>query len=255
MKKLNQFVSCLYDLYHVPVGPDPDLTRLSLTTRLKNLQWLLESDIPLMLFVDPALAEHVSTVPENVQVILLPLEQLPTYQKIMKQTLALPENRNVKKDRQEYFALMNSKLDFIRMAANITPAENYIWIDCAIFKLYDHKDQAQALLRMWNQITPTEQIISPAGWEVVHGALVVDNPNWRFLGSILSIPETQFDKFLECCQNVLHAHMQQNQITWEINYWAQVEHLHPDWFNLYFGNGSNFGNHDITMLQRPDLIK
>lgn len=254
MKISNQFVSCLYDLYQVPVGPDPDLTRLSLTTRLKNLQWLIETDIPLLLFVDPALAEHVSHVPANVQVILLPLDQLPTYKKIMNQTLTLPVNRNIKKDRQEYFALMNSKLDFIRIAGNISPADNYIWIDCAIFKLYEHKDQAQALLRMWNQMPESDTIISPAGWQPVHQSLITDSPNWRFLGSIMSIPERQFDKFLECCQNVLNDHMQQNCVTWEINYWAQVEQLHPDWFTMYFGNGSNFGNHDITMLQRPDLI-
>lgn len=249
----NQFVSCLYDLYHVPVGPDPDLNRLSLETRLKNIQWLLGCDIPLILYADPDLKQHLHTVPDNVTVIYLPLSEIKTYNNIMSQSVTLPVERNTKKDRQEYYALMNSKLDFIQMARQQVPAVHYTWIDCAIFKLFDPKEVAAQLLKQWSHKENSHLIVSPSGWDFVYPYLMTESPNWRFLGSILSIPDTLFEQFYTEFHRVLAEHLQQGSLTWEVNYWTEVSRQHPDWFLMYFGNGTTVGHHDISMLNRPDL--
>lgn len=217
------------------------------------MAWLFQCDIPLILYAEPDLKPHLSTVPDNVTVIYLPLAQVKTYNHIMSHQVTLPTERNTKKDRQEYYGLVNSKLDFIELARQQVKADHYTWIDCAIFKLFDPKEVAKQLVQQWSTKENSTQIASPTGWDYIHPYLLVQSPNWRFLGSIISIPDNMFDNFHAECQNILSQHLQQGLLTWEVNYWSEISRLHPDWFYLYFGNGTNVGHHDISMLNRPDL--
>ena len=251
MKTLH--VSCLYDLYKIPPGPDPQLYNLSLDFRKQHYRWLIDCDIDLIMFVEPELVTDLPAVKSNVRIVPLSLDNLKVYNRIMTAgDLQLPDVRKSAKDTQKYMALINSKLEMMQLAQQMLSAEYYVWIDSGISKIFHDKAVAKATVERQAHTENTTKIVSPAGWPQ-HNTdadfLELNSPDWCMLGGYLVIPD---DLMLDFYQQFLHnleTCIAKGRMVWEVNLWSQCHRQKPDVFHLFYNNGQ----HDDTMIQRPDL--
>lgn len=249
------YVSCLYDLYNLDISlEETDAWSISWLTkefRYKHIEWLFSCDIDLILFTQE---DHLNFLPPStnrIRIIPYRLEDIPTYQKIINSNITLPLKRHEIKDTKKYFALMNSKLDFIQIARSWYPADRYTWIDASIAKLLKDKDSARSNINQRSLFDFNNLIASPSGLtNVFKHATKVEHPIWRFLGGVITIPDTKMDIFYNITQEILNELIQNGRISWEVNIWAEAEHRCPELFWLY-GN-SYF--HDETMIQIPHKI-
>lgn len=249
------YVSCLYDLYNFSETEQIQETEtwsvswLTRNFRYKQLEWLFSCDIDLLLFVQEDLVQFLPSATGKIRVIPYKLDDIVTYRRIVNSGSVLPNDREPTKDTISYFALMNSKLDFIKIARTWYPSERYTWIDASIFKLFKNKEAARTMINYQALSETTDLITSPSGSDIIQ-ELVIEKPNWRFLGSIITIPDNKLEEFYDACQYVLVDIMQNGRIVWEVNIWAEVERRRPDLFWTY----ANSYMHDETMLQKPYKI-
>lgn len=250
------FVTAIYDLYSdAEFKSSPETlgwskSWLSIEFRLKHLENLLSCDVDMIVFVQPELASLIRYQSTKVRLVPFGLDRLTTYNKVMSQTdLILPYYRNVVKDKQEYFALMNSKTDFMCMAMEHCPDfDHYIWIDGSIFKLFKDVEKSKQLVKTISGGHLPDNIVSPRGSQAATYALDsiwIEQVAWRFLGSILVVPHDMVGPFSVACNRILEKLMQQGRITWEINVWASVESRYMRPFVTY--NAS----HDESLLMFP----
>ena len=251
MKTLH--VSCLYDLYKIPPGPDPELYNLSLDFRKQHYRWLIDCDIDLIMFVEPELVSDLPAVKSNVRIVPLSLDTLKIYNRITQAgDLQLPDVRKPAKDTQKYMALINSKLEMMNLARSMMSAEYYTWIDSGISKIFHDKDAAKIRVEQQALVENTTKIVSPAGWPQ-HNTngdfLEVNSPDWCMLGGYLVVPDNLMLDFYQQFTHNLETCINNNRIVWEVNLWSQCQRQKPDNFHLFYNNGQ----HDDTMIQRPDL--
>jgi hypothetical protein len=249
------YVSCLYDLYNLGESDELKETEnwsvswLTRSFRYKQIEWLFSCDINLLLFVQEDLLGSLPRPTGNVRIIPYKLNDIDTYWTMMNSNLPLPAIRELTKDTMSYFALMNSKLDFIKIAKTWYPSDRYTWIDASIFKLFKNKDNARTMINYQSLSETSNLITSPSGSDKIQ-ELVIDRPNWRFLGSIITIPDDKFDMFYDKSHGILVDEIAQGRIMWEVNIWAEVERRYPELFWIY----ANSYMHDETMLQKPYKI-
>lgn len=238
------FVTAMYNLY-----PDEALISLNHTEkwserwlaidfRLEHFRSLLDSNIELVVYTSPTLIPLIGTVPDSVRLIPLEIEEIPAYQHIMSRPeLELPGARNPSKDKLEYFALMNSKMDLVYNASKLLPEyDHYAWIDASIFKLVKNTREAQSSLHRLSQLQLPDKIISGTGVNYCMyplDPLITNSAHWRFLGSTLVVPKESINPFYGQCLRMLNYCIKNKLITWEINIWARIESLEPDLFLMY----------------------
>ena len=252
MKTLH--VSCLYDLYKIPPGPDPELYNLSLDFRKEHYRWLIECDIDLIMFVDPELIADLPVVKSNVRIVPLSLDNLKIYKRICQlDNIEFPAVRRPAKDTLKYMALINSKLEMMQLAKQMLTAEYYTWIDSSIGKVFNHKDSAKARIEQQAVAENTTKIVSPAGW-TQHNTnpdfLELNSPDWCMLGGYLVIPANLMSEFYQQSLHNLETCINAGRIVWEVNLWSQCYRQKPEMFHVFYNNGQ----HDDSMIQRPDLI-
>jgi hypothetical protein len=252
-------VTAMYDLYQDPEFKSSPETSgwsnrwLSIEFRLKHLEILLSCDIDIVLFTQRELIDLINIKNPRLKIIPLELDEITTYKKVIDHgDLILPHHRNATKDKIEYFALMNSKTDLMRLAHDLHPTyDHYAWIDGSIFKLFKNTDLAQHLIvEIANKALP-DNIISPRGDRsplYALDAIWIEQVLWRFLGSILIIPSHMLIEFCDACDQTLYRLMQRNRITWEINIWARVESLYMRPFVAYRAD------HNESILRLPSAI-
>lgn len=236
------FVTTICDLYK-----DKDFSQLSETAtwseawldinfRLKNLKVLADSGINLIIFAEESVNLAGLDLPNTVTVVPYSLNHIETFTKIMGLNPQLPHSLNSPKDRLSYFALMNSKLDFIKLAKQQFPEyDTYCWIDCGIFKFVRDTKMVYTLLQDFENIHMARSFLTPCGYRppLEKNQLIIDYVCWRFLGSLFLIKSASIESFKNACDQILHAVLNSNKITWEVNIWAILESHSPQLFDTY----------------------
>ena len=206
-------VTSYYDIYN---NPDSVVTYLTLFTDLGN------SGIPIILFTESHLESHFKEFP-CVTVVCVPLEQFELYRIGCNYNGELPSNRNATKDTKEFLSLMNTKIEFIKKAAERTEDDTFLWVDFGILKIVKNREQFISKLKSINERKFTN-ISIPGCW--VNSSFSVNTVNWRFCGGFLVIPRHHIDTFYNHSKNVLtdFCTLPQYKLTWETNIWYVIEY-------------------------------
>lgn len=181
------------------------------------------SGLPIVLFVDPSMVYKFRIFPSTVHIVGLPLEDVALYQLAMTYTGELPSKRTPSKDTKAFFALMNSKIEFVQRAAALFPSETFMWIDFGICKIFKNIAQIIITLGELEQRTFTKMHL-PGCWAFGR-SMSVDQITWRFCGGFFVIPSTFIDTFYNHSRAVLRdfCTMKQYKLTWETNVWTVIE--------------------------------
>ena len=223
-------VTCYYDIYN---------NLENFTTYMQYFSDLGNSGIPVILFTDPSLASRFNF--PYVTVISVPLETFELYSIGMKYNGELPSNRNLIKDIKEYLSLMNTKIEFVKKAAELVEVDTFIWVDFAIFKLIKNKDDFIKKIKLTNEKKYTNMAI-PGCWNF-GTPFSYDSVNWRFCGTLFIIPRHHIDTFYNHSKKVVIDFCTQYKLTWEVNIWNIIEYYAAkdiiDWY---------FADHNDSLL-------
>lgn len=255
---MNLFVTALFDLYpHIKTGC---ITKGKWTTghltasfRQECLKLLMDSGVEIAAYVQKDIAENLGDVPSNVRLIPTDLCDVLTFRRLssIKTRPDLPSNRNDVKDTYEYLSLMNSKFDFVADAAQRFPFfDHYSWIDAGVFKLCNNHDEAREYLRAISRVK-SDKIITPRGNQEIlsERSFPPHQPCWRFLGTLLVIPQELVAPFVEEFTKDLDSVLSTGVITWEVNVLAYLERRKPEWFTGYPAD------HNQDILKLPDEFR
>lgn len=210
-------VTCYYTIY--PGKPE------RFYEYLEYFYDLVLSGLPILLFTDPALVpkfrifSHLSTL----RVVPLPLTEFRLYQQAMSFTGQLPAHRTPQKDTKEFYALMNTKMEFIHKAMEHTEDETLIWIDYGILKIVKQKERFLQTLKDVNE-TRFPKLTLPGCWSYGR-TLHVDSIHWRFCGGFFVMPRSLAERFYQHSVCVLRdfCTLPQYKLTWETNVWTIIE--------------------------------
>lgn len=176
----------------------------------------------IILFLDPLYAAQASVFKKypNIKLIKnVDFEDLPVAT-LFAPDCNLPTYRNEKKDTYKYIVLMNSKLDFIKMAMPYVTTPNVAWIDFGITKIIKNWDVAWTKLSNVN-ITD-DKILIPGCTQ--KNSVSFDNVHWRFCGGLIFGTKENLLKFQKLAIKKLKAVQEKdNKLTWEVNIWAIIE--------------------------------
>jgi len=180
------------------------------------------SGLPITVFVEPVFAQYFEVFPPTVKVVPLPYEELELYNRCMGYNCKLPSERNMTKDTKEYLSLMNTKVEFIKRAAELCEDETLIWADFGILKSISDVDAFIARMRILNG-TVFDRVTLPGGWK--YGTAFWPNQcNWRFNGNMCIVPRKHATTFFEYCRTSIQELFEsQGFLVWEISIWYLVE--------------------------------
>lgn len=237
----DMLVTAYYDIYG---KPERFLEYLSLFYDLGV------SGIPMILFTDPSLVSKFRIFPASVIVVGMPLSAFELYNIAMKYDGELPPTRNVQKDTKEFFALMNTKMEFVKKAAEIALEEQtFMWIDFGILKIMKNPERVITMLKEIQGKTFTKFTI-PGCWSYGR-AFTVNAIHWRFCGGFFVIPRNHVERFYNHSKCVLTDFCTQPiyKLTWETNVWTLIEFCaekdNIEWY---------FADHNDTMILNIDSI-
>lgn len=211
---------------------------------LINFEKLARSEISILLFLD----EKLKGSPEEIALQKFSNITIPEYITINKGWIPtdpiLPSVRNVKKDTINYFAIQLMKLELLAKATSYCQTSHLAWIDFGIFHMIKNVPLAYERLRVLEKISSTnsEKIIAP-GCSAYVSTNLWDQICWRFCGSFLFGPRENFQKAYQRQMEIVFSFLP--RLTWEINYWAQME----DYFEIYPSNhDDNIININVAKL-------
>ncbi len=222
------FVSAYYDLNNNPENKE---------FRLKQLEKLVALQIPLLLFCDNTIYQHIQHYEgPYTQIVQKELQTVETYQRLMESSFTLPPYRNVEKDNQPFLAFMNSKVDFLYEASLLHPKkQNYVWVDAALMKIIqDPQAMKEKMVALQDYTSPKILFPGYATSTPIHE--LFQKVLWRFLGGFLVVPKGLLLRFRTECNQLLQSCTTIRKLTWEVNLWAYIEHQHPTLFHYYFGD-------------------
>ena len=195
------------------------------------------SGLPIVVFTDPSLVHKFRIFPPLVKVIGIPLEEFETYKLAMSYNGELPPARSEIKDTKEFFAIMNTKVEFILKASQLfEKEESFIWIDFGILKIVkDTYEFINKLFEIYRHRNTFDKIKIPGCWAIPQ-AFSVNKIDWRFCGGFFVIPRKHIQYFYDYAKHVLYdfCTMSMYKLTWETNVWNIVEHCSEvkifDWY-------------------------
>ena len=233
------FVTTICNLYSD--RQDEDLhENMRLDYRIELIKELIACEITIVVFAQNSLISSLGNVPERVHVIPFEPSDLDLYSKIMaaQDQLTLPTRRSAMKDRLEYLALMASKSEMVQRAKAAFPGQpHYFWIDGGIFKILSDRQKARELIEQIPSLSLSHnKIIMPRGSAPCaerSSPIVLDEVQWRFLGTLYNTPASLVDRFMADNERLIDALLLIGQMTWEINLWARLEAVEPDLFDTY----------------------
>lgn len=234
------FVTCYYDIYNKPERFDD---------YMKLFEDLGNSGLPMVLFTDPSMVDRFQRFTPAVHVIPLSLMDCKLYQMGMNYKGELPGNRTVEKDTQEFFSLMNTKMEFVKKARDLFPDRpQYMWIDFGIMKIFKNRERCLNKLRQILETT-YHKLTIPGCWSFGR-SFTVNAIHWRFCGGFFVMPVAHVDRFYEHSVNVMRdfTTMPQYKLTWETNVWTIIECCaEKDNIHWYFAD------HNDTMIMNIDI--
>ena len=203
---------------------------------------LLSSGIPITIFTDPSLVKKFLIFPPSVKVISMPLQTFIRYSISMKYDRE--PNISAVKDTKEFLAIMNSKIEFILKASEISTDDTFIWVDFGILKICKNPDRFINKLKDMNEKT-FDKIMMPRYWSSVNQV------NWKFCSGVFIIPRKHIQTFYYHSKNVLSdfCNLPQNKLTWENNVLNIIKiFTTDDIIKLYFAD------HDDSILLNIDSV-
>jgi len=208
------------------------------------------SGIPIILFVDPSMVYKFRIFPSTVQVVGLPLTDCELYNIAMNYDRELPTNRTPQKDTKEFFALMNTKIEFVKLATRLHPEINtFMWIDFGILKIVKNTERFIKKLQQI-QTTTFHKITIPGCWTSGR-QFSVERINWRFCGGFFVMPLVHLERFYQHSKCVLTDFCTQTmyKLTWETNIWTVIESCaekeNIDWYSA---------DHNDSILLHIDTV-
>ena len=232
-------VTCYYDIYG---KPERFVEYVSLFYDLGI------SGLPITLFTDPSLVYKFRIFPPTVTVIGMPLIEFELYQMGMAYDRDLPVYRTPEKDTKAFFSLMNTKIEFVKKAAERWPEiDTFCWIDFGILKIVKQSDRFLQKLAEIDRMTVPSMII-PGCWSIGQ-AFSVEQIHWRFCGGFFVISRHFIDRFYDHSRGVLRdfCTMEMYKLTWETNVWSTIEFCaereNIQWY---------FADHDDTIVLNID---
>lgn len=191
---------------------------------------LANTGVPILLFLDEIFEQE--SFPDNVRVIYSSLST-----RWVPENVELPANRNPNKDTIEYYCIQLLKLKYLRAAVDVTNSSHLAWIDFGAFHMFKDPSQCKQILQdIATSDFPTKKIIAPGCWGA--GQYDWNSVCWRFCGTFLLGHRDLFEGAYARQQQLVH--MKLPRITWEVNYWAEMDEL----FEIYTAD------HDDTLLSR-----
>ena len=187
------------------------------------------SGLSIVLFTSPDLIRRFRFLPPTVHLVSLPLEDCELYSMAMAYCGELPSGRTPEKDTREFFALMNTKIEFVKRARAMYPTKTghaWMWLDYGIMKIMKRpEDVLEKLRALESTVVPPKNMLLPGCWGMGQHAFRVDQINWRFCGGFFVIPDDFVDRFYDHSRCVLRDFCTQSQykLTWETNVWAIIE--------------------------------
>ena len=238
-------VTCFYDIYS-----DPNSSRF--TAYFDLFLPLTHSGIPIVLFIDPSDLSRFVNLPFTVKIVTVPLVDFELYQLAMSYSGDLPNDRTPSKDTKEFFALMNTKIEFVKRASELSDVPKntpYMWIDFGILKIVQNRERVIHKLKEIH-LKPITKMKIPGCWSAGRG-FSVETINWRFCGGFFVMPKSYISTFFEHSKNVLRdfCTMNQYKLTWETNVWSVIETCaengNMDWY---------FADHNDAMILNIDHV-
>ena len=200
----------------------PKTSYRSVDTYLQEFRKLENTGIKIILFLDSTMtglsfASNISVRPIDLDTSWLP------------ESVELPRNRNENKDNVDYYCIQLMKMKCLDMATSLTDSPYLAWIDFAAFHMFRNVDACTELLRNIARSTiQSTKILAPGCWSP--GSYDWNSVCWRFCGTFLIGHRDLFRRAYERQMEVVKASLP--RITWEVNYWAQMEEL----FEVYPGD-------------------
>lgn len=234
-------VTCYYDIYN---RPEKFMDYLYLFYDLGI------SGIPITLFTDPCLVHKFRIFPSSVTVIGIPLAEFELYQMGMSYSRDLPAHRTPQKDTKEFFSLMNTKIEFVKKAAERWPTlETFMWIDFGILKIVKHTERFLEKLADLGHRRFNKMVI-PGCWSLGQ-SFSVEKIHWRFCGGFFVIPRHFIDRFYGHSRGVLRdfCNMDFYKLTWETNVWSTIEFCAERENIVWY-----FADHNDTIVINIDYV-
>jgi len=233
---------------------------------IHHLSKLLETNIPIYIFVDPTYYSIINNVVTNIphHATFVKLEQIPfsltwVHQKCYeREQLQMPPNRNPEKDTKDFILSGHTKHQFIKEVAEKNPFQttHFIWMDMDIPKIFHTKNETLQYLReLSTHYLAPSFITFPGCWHKLEKSKirdVVDSVHWRFCGGfILGDKEsmTSFCNLYEEC--IIQFWNTYNSLVWDFNVWAWMETEYeekwsPSWYKADHNDSIVFISGDNT---------
>lgn len=171
----------------------------------------------------------------------------------------LPNQRNTSKDTYEYIALMHTKMECMTHAMKHNPwsSTHFSWVDFNIAHIFQNTPACQAQLRAlssntWKSARPFLAI--PGCWPALPVPMdaatmkaITNTIHWRFCGGFFLGDMQSVAKFCTLYHRYLPDFFAEyNRMTWEVNFWAWLEHKVADWTPDWYA-----ADHNDSMLNVP----
>jgi hypothetical protein len=241
------FVSCYLNL-----DEDRPLDK-TVDTHFANAHKVIDTGVPVALFVSPCYLEKVSDhfgSAKNLTLYPISFEDIELVKICKNLEVSLPTIRNLKHDTKNFLLLMNSKIELLTRAIMLSNGAHThaAWIDFGIAHVFKNPWSSSMRIRQIHDSVLKEQVLAfPGSWQKGERSnQLLTHVHWRFSGgffigdvkSILSLFELMRVRFLP----FLNEH---KTLVWETNFWAYAEQqgwFDPTWYH---------GDHADSILNVP----
>ena len=202
-------------------------TERGLEKRLENARHLLNSNIPLVVFISPCYLAAVQAIcGGRDQLAFFPLElaDTETYKVLEPFRDRVPEHRNHEKDTFEFLVLMNAKAELVSRIVQTNPfgTSQFAWADFCLFHIFQNPLVSQRRLELLCYSTlSVEHSLIISGCLPPHPSINPNTVHWRFCGGFFMGTAAAIQRFYE-----FHKEYQTTafgRATWEVNLWAFLE--------------------------------
>jgi hypothetical protein len=241
IKMSHTFVSCFVDLNRLEDRGGGRDKNFYLQLGLK----LLEHPHNFVIFVENESLDELEKLKpySRIKLVGIDIGDLPVYKILDKNTVKLPDTRNMKKDTYNYLALMISKTHFVEEAIklNFFESDRFSWIDFGVMHAIKNPEIFSECLGKIDLCQDVEKIKIPGtfrNWYEQEEKFIETYPkiNWLFAGSFFFGETKKLLKFCTLVKEALYVLKYFNFITWEINVWAQIYYKDYSFFEWYYAD-------------------
>jgi hypothetical protein len=243
------YVTAFLKIYEV--DDDTPVIGRTLATRIEWARPLLNSTLPLVVFISPCYLSTVQAIcggRPQIQFCPIELKETETWALLAPFKDKIPTFRNQEKDTFEFLALMNAKAEFVASVAKRNPYDTsqFAWVDFSIFHVLQNAPVSQRRLEALcsSELTPEHPLVIPGCW-VKQTHIPCNAIHWRFCGGFYMGLRDAVLQFYELHKTYLPIAF--DGCAWEVNYWAHIEQKEPTFRISWFKAG-----HEDTILMVPN---